>query len=261
MMNDKSTALKNTCKTGSCILFFLIILDLPLQAQDNTVRDNTARYKTAREDTPQEKPASDKPFNLSAGIEYALSTYSRAGKLDLSGQGIFLQGEKFFSKQPSDRSSDQSTKQSSGQSPDHSFKQSSRQSSGQFSGSSSGKTYSGFSGTLSLGWLHFSGTVTDLDSSVQTRFSILPILVGARYYWKEHFYLGIQVGALVSTNDQTNTHLALVPGIGMIAPVGESLLELSLQFTGVPTGYGLPEKTVLQRGGYSFAELKIAYKF
>ncbi|MDR3711288.1 MAG: hypothetical protein P4L51_00610 [Puia sp.] len=166
-----------------------------------------------------------KSYGFSAGIEYALSTYSAAGPLSLSGQGIFVQGERFFSRQHS------------------------------------GKTNTGFSGTLNLGWLHFSGTVYALDSSVQTRFSVLPLLAGARYYWKEHYYLAMQAGALVSTNSQTDTHLALTPGIGMIAPVGESLLELSLQFTGVPRGFGLPEKTVLQRGGYSFAALRIAYKF
>ncbi len=162
---------------------------------------------------------------MSAGIEYALSTHAGAGKLDISGQGIFLQGEKFFSKQPST------------------------------------KTHAGISATIDLGWLHFSGTVTDLDSTVQTRFSVLPILLGARYYWKGLYYLGMQAGALISTNNQTTTRLALVPGLGMIAPVGESLLELSLQFTGVPMGSGTPEKTVLQRGGYSFAALRIAYYF
>jgi hypothetical protein len=226
---DKNTALKNSFKT-------------------NLSKINLSKIETritsllilailfAISATAQEKSA-----GLSAGTEFALSTYTRAGKLDLNGQGIFLQGEKFFSKQPSTQLSKRSSKPRSTQ--------------------PQGQTYSGFSGTLSLGWLHFSGTVTNMDSTVQTRFSILPVLVGARYYWKQRYYLGMQAGALIATGSQTDTHLALAPSLGMIAPVGESQLELSLQFTGVPMAHSASGKSVLQQGGYSFAALRIAYKF
>ncbi len=182
-----------------------LVSTVTLQAQDNHARDN--------------KPG------ISAGIEYAISTYAGAGKMDITGQGVFLQGEK------------------------------------PFGGRANPASPVRFSGNLNLGWLYFSGTVTNFDGSTQNRFSVLPCMAGVRCYWKDRYYLGIQAGALISTGTNTATRLALAPSLGMIAPVGGSRLELGIQFTGVPMGYGTPEKSILQKGGYSFLSLRVAYDF
>ncbi|MEO5562194.1 MAG: hypothetical protein ABIR18_02140, partial [Chitinophagaceae bacterium] len=90
------------------------------------------------------------------------------------------------------------------------------------------------SAALTVGYDHFYGNVFDVftDETIHG-FSILPVMVGVKYYFPSQFYISGQGGMVVGLKHAGNAP-ALSPGIGMLLPVnGKRKIDIGLKFTGV----------------------------
>jgi len=119
-----------------------------------------------------------------------------------------------------------------------------------------------FAATASVGYQHFSGTIrNNMDGREDKDFASIPLLAGLRYYTTKGWYLAFETGAAVKAHSNMTTKWLLVPAAGVLLPVRTRALDLGLQFSTVPMGYGYPEQKLLQRGGYSFLGMRVAWVF
>jgi len=80
----------------------------------------------------------------------------------------------------------------------------------------------------------------------------IPVKVGARYFVAENFYLGGELGAAFSTEDNGKTGFAYSPGIGVEFPVADkSAIELGARYEGWS----------YDGGTNSFIGLRLAWNF
>ena len=113
-----------------------------------------------------------------------------------------------------------------------------------------------FSGSISGGYSFFKGKIIYWDGKTDNDFALIPVLVGARYYFQK-FYLNFEIGAAVRASKNVYTNLALAPSAGILL----SKFDLALKLLGIPQTFnGIPESTFLQKGGYSYLGLRIFYK-
>ena len=133
-----------------------------------------------------------------------------------------------------------------------------------------------FSWTAGLNFDHFTGRYTytrfssfpgdtmtgsPKDTTIEN-FSIAPLLLGLKYYFKGKFYLSTEIGLALKASHATRTKLALAPSLGVLLPSGtRNNIDLSIKFTHIVTGFGIPEINGLQKGGYGFLSLRAAYGF
>ncbi|MEP6950956.1 MAG: hypothetical protein ABI863_16840 [Ginsengibacter sp.] len=125
-----------------------------------------------------------------------------------------------------------------------------------------------FSGTLGLGYNYFTGNYTYYNYAGTTagyavgkNFANLPILAGLKYYFGRKLYVSGEAGMLIKASSNTGSHLAISPSAGYILPVAKKAIDVGIRLLYVKPGFGTPESTSLQNGGYSFWSLRIACLF
>lgn len=115
--------------------------------------------------------------------------------------------------------------------------------------------------TASAGYSYFSGTIHYFGGQEEKHFAVIPVLAGLRYYIKNKLYAAFETGVNIKAHRNAATKFALVPSAGILLPVGKKAIDLGIQFSTVPMGYGHPEQKLLQRGGYSFLGIRAAWVF
>lgn len=109
---------------------------------------------------------------------------------------------------------------------------------------------------------HFKGDVFDnFKNDTINGFSVMPVLIGVKYFVIHSFYVSGSAGVIVGLHNAGN-HLALSPGAGIEIPVSAKAgFDVGVKLIGVPTGYSFSENSFLNKGGYSFLTLRVAYLF
>jgi hypothetical protein len=115
--------------------------------------------------------------------------------------------------------------------------------------------------TTSVGYHYFSGTIHHTGGQQEKDFAVIPLLAGLRYYMKNKWYAAFETGVNMKAHSNAATKFTLVPSAGILWPVGKKAIDLGIQFSTVPMGYGFPEQKLLQRGGYSFLGIRAAWVF
>jgi hypothetical protein len=120
-----------------------------------------------------------------------------------------------------------------------------------------------FAVNLSVAYDHFTCNLVDpWEDIVIKDFSLVPVMAGVRYYYRPWLYGGLSTGMAISASDRTRTTFAIAPVIGTNLPLGKGVLDIGLQFTGLPQTFAtIPEKNLLEKGGYSYLSLRVAYGF
>jgi len=109
---------------------------------------------------------------------------------------------------------------------------------------------------MNAGYIYFSGEVTDWDGNKQHHFALIPISIGARYYLK-NFFGGLNAGFAIKGSSNTGTNLMFSPFIGYRI----HRFQFEAKLLGIPETFATyPEKTYLQKGGYSYFGFGLAYK-
>jgi hypothetical protein len=111
-----------------------------------------------------------------------------------------------------------------------------------------------FSALANIGFASFRGKIVYWDGVEDRSFSLVPILIGARFYIQK-LYLGIESGAAIKASENANTLVAFSPSIGMI----NKKLDLAIKFFAIPQMPSIPENTFLQKGGYSYLGISVFY--
>lgn len=92
-------------------------------------------------------------------------------------------------------------------------------------------------------------------------FIIMPVLVGVKWNAFNNFYFTGKAG-LVAGLKNAGTNFSLSPGLGYLVNInGKQKLDVGLKLVGVLPMSSIPENTFLEKGGYSFLSLKLAYRF
>jgi len=109
---------------------------------------------------------------------------------------------------------------------------------------------------MNAGYIYFSGEVTDWDGNKQHHFALFPISIGIRYYLK-NFFGGVDAGLAIKGSSNTGTNLMFSPFIGY----GINRFQFEAKLLGIPQTFATyPEKTYLQKGGYSYIGFGIDYR-
>ena len=92
-------------------------------------------------------------------------------------------------------------------------------------------------------------------------FILMPVLIGVKWKPVNNLYFAGKVGAVAGLKN-ASTNFALSPGLGYLVNInGKQKLDVGLNLVGVPGMASIPENTFLDKGGYSFLSLKLAYRF
>lgn len=111
-----------------------------------------------------------------------------------------------------------------------------------------------FSGSVSIGYSLFKGKLIYWDGKKDNDFSLVPLMAGARYHFGK-VYIGFEAGPAIAASKNTNTKIALAPAAGVIV----NKFDVGLKFFTIPFTGGIPEKTFLQKGGYSYLGIRVAF--
>lgn len=114
---------------------------------------------------------------------------------------------------------------------------------------------SSFSGSVSAGLSYFKGKMVFWDGRTDNSFSLVPILVGGRFYYRK-IYIGVETGPAIAASSHNSTHLAIAPSAGVV--IGK--FDAGIKFFAVPERGGIPENNFLQKGGYSYIGLRAAFR-
>ncbi len=117
-------------------------------------------------------------------------------------------------------------------------------------------------GFVDVSYNYFNGNVYDLFKHDTIKgFGIMPVFLGAKYFLTNRFYMSGAAGIVIGINNAGN-HAALSPGAGLIVPISTTAnMDVGVRLIAVPTGFSFPENSFLNKGGYSFLSLRIAYQF
>ena len=111
------------------------------------------------------------------------------------------------------------------------------------------------SGNITIGYLLFKGKIITWDHKEVRNFSMLPVLIGSKFYLKD-FYVNMDAGIAIATNKNTGTNLVLSPAIGY----RRNHLDVGLYLLGIPQTFAsIPENTYFLKGGYSYLGLHVNY--
>lgn len=92
-------------------------------------------------------------------------------------------------------------------------------------------------------------------------FILMPVMIGVKWRPVNNLYFAGKVGAVAGLKN-ASTNFALSPGLGYLVNInGKPTLDVGLNLLGVPGMASIPENTFLDKGGYSFLSLKLAYRF
>jgi hypothetical protein len=112
-----------------------------------------------------------------------------------------------------------------------------------------------FAGMASVGYNYFKGQVEYWDGSSDDHFALMPLLLGARYYFGKMF-LGFETGGVIKASSNAATLFAIAPSVGYYKNKFSSELRL-LQVPGMPS---FPENSFLKKGGYNFLGVQLSYR-
>ncbi|RBL91818.1 hypothetical protein [Chitinophaga flava] len=117
-----------------------------------------------------------------------------------------------------------------------------------------------FAATASAGFEHFSTDLEDpwTHTHIST-YNLIPVMAGMRFYPWSFLYGGVSTGIAFKGNDYMRHRFAIAPAAGVILPAGKGKIDLGLQLTGIPQGFGISEQNILEKGGYSYLSLRAAY--
>jgi hypothetical protein len=108
---------------------------------------------------------------------------------------------------------------------------------------------------MNAGYIYFSGEVTDWNGNQQNHFGLVPVSIGVRYYLK-NFFGGLHAGFAVKGSNNTGTNLMFSPFVGYRV----KKFQFEVKLLGIPQTFATyPEKTYLQKGGYSYVGFGIKY--
>jgi hypothetical protein len=115
---------------------------------------------------------------------------------------------------------------------------------------------------LSVSFIRFGGDVTStFPKDTIHGFSIMPVLPGIRYFFTKKWYIDGAAGMVIGIQHAGN-HLALSPGTGyLFAIAGKSRIDAGVKYSAVPVGYSFAENNRLNKGGYGYFTLQIAWLF
>lgn len=92
-------------------------------------------------------------------------------------------------------------------------------------------------------------------------FIIMPLLVGLKWIAFKNFYFTGKSGVVAGLKNAGTNH-SLSSGIGYLIPIGgKPKFDIDLKLVGVLPQTSIPENAFLEKGGYSFLSLKLAYRF
>jgi hypothetical protein len=112
-----------------------------------------------------------------------------------------------------------------------------------------------FSASVSAGLSYFKGKLVFWDGSTDNSFSLVPILIGGRFYYRK-IYVGVETGPAIAASKRMSTNIAIAPSAGVIV----DKFDIGIKFFAVPARGGIPELTFLQKGGYSYIGLRVAFR-
>ncbi|NLR63157.1 hypothetical protein HGH92_02450 [Chitinophaga varians] len=119
-----------------------------------------------------------------------------------------------------------------------------------------------FSVVAIAGYEHFSTNLYDPWAHVNvTTFNLMPVMAGMRYYPWPFLYGGVSTGIVIKGSEHVRSRLAIAPAVGYLLPAGKGKIDMGLQLMGIPQGMGISEQNVLERGGYSYLSLRVAYRW
>jgi hypothetical protein len=114
-----------------------------------------------------------------------------------------------------------------------------------------------FSGCIGFGYSYFNGQYQNWEGDTAPHFALVPMLIERKYYIQQ-FYASLATGLAIKGSANTSTHITLIPALD----VRLKDIDLSLRLFVVPAmGYGIPNRTYLQKGGYSYFVLNAGYTF
>jgi hypothetical protein len=112
-----------------------------------------------------------------------------------------------------------------------------------------------FSVTVSAGYSFFRGDLVYWDGSKDKNFALIPVMIGARCYFHK-FFAAFEAGAAIKGSSNVNTLPAVCPSAGVLV----NKFEISFRLMGILQVPSIPENTFLQRGGYSYAGVRVSYR-
>jgi len=90
---------------------------------------------------------------------------------------------------------------------------------------------------------------------------IMPVLAGVKWSASKNLYFAGLAGVAFGL-ENAGTNFSLSPGMGYLLKFGgKRMADLGLRLTGVLPKTSIPENTFLEKGGYSFLSLRLAYQF
>lgn len=113
-----------------------------------------------------------------------------------------------------------------------------------------------------IGYNRFSGQVVNIfTKDTVNSFAIMPVLAGARYTFRDKFYFAVRAGYALGAHNARGS-LAFSPAAGWVVfGKNKPLLDFGLRWIGLLPTPSYPENTFLNKGGYSYLNLRIAYLF
>lgn len=114
-----------------------------------------------------------------------------------------------------------------------------------------------FAGTLNAGYQYFKGTATTFDDKEVEDYAVVPLLVGLKGYVIKNTYLSFETGVNISAHKNSATHMAFVPSIGTLIPVGTRQIDLSIRYNATKSGMTYPEAPPFRRGGFALLGIRI----
>jgi hypothetical protein len=100
----------------------------------------------------------------------------------------------------------------------------------------------------------------NFTNKITDGFIIMPVLVGAKWNAFSNFYFTSKAGFVTGLKN-AGTNFSLSPGLGYLINInGNRKLDIGLKLVGVLPKSSIPENTFLERGGYSFLSLRVAYQ-
>lgn len=98
-------------------------------------------------------------------------------------------------------------------------------------------------------------------NKITNGFIIMPLLVGVKWTAFKNFYFTGKTGVVAGLKN-AGTNFSFSPGLGYLINInGKQKLDVGLKLVGVLPMSSIPENTFLEKGGYSFLSLKLAYRF
>lgn len=108
--------------------------------------------------------------------------------------------------------------------------------------------------TMHLAINHYRGEMIFWDGQRSQSFTLMPVLLGVRKYFKP-VYVSMDAGPAFSLTSNARGSLALMPAIGRKF----GFLDMSLKLFSLPISSGNLTQNYLQRGGYSYIGFSVNY--